>query len=177
MVHPVWYQKAEIYCISERAILEGFWPHCAQWPHLGTTHLRRNDENLHPKPSLKIGSVTKASLFWYWQQFKNLFFLRIKHFFVFTDEERRGYRFWFAGRRHQNFLGEGIRCVRDLALHKTLPIYNVIENKGPRHKPVIKVSVKIKNSKVNSSHLSSKPLRVKLLFNLGSLARNITPRN
>ena len=34
-----------------------------------------------------------------------------------------------------------------LKLYKTLPIYNVIENKGPRHKPVIKVSVKIKNSK------------------------------
>ena len=36
-------------------------------------------------------------------------------------------------------------CIRDR--YKTLPIYNVIENKGPRHKPVIKVSVKIKNSK------------------------------
>ena len=34
-----------------------------------------------------------------------------------------------------------------LKLNKTLPIYNVIENKGPRHKPIIKVSVKIKNSK------------------------------
>ena len=34
-----------------------------------------------------------------------------------------------------------------LKLYKTLPIYKVIENKGPRHKPVIKVSVKIKNSK------------------------------
>jgi len=34
-----------------------------------------------------------------------------------------------------------------LKLHKSLPIYKLIENKGPRHKPLIKVSVKIKNSK------------------------------
>ena len=34
-----------------------------------------------------------------------------------------------------------------LKTHKTLPIYKLIENKGPRHKPLIKVSVKIKNSK------------------------------
>ena len=30
--------------------------------------------------------------------------------------------------------------------HKKL-VYKLIENKGPRHKPIIKVSVKIKNSK------------------------------
>ncbi len=35
-----------------------------------------------------------------------------------------------------------------LKLDKSLPIYKLIENKGPRHKPIIKVSVKIKNSKV-----------------------------
>ena len=34
-----------------------------------------------------------------------------------------------------------------LKLHKKLPIYKLIENKGPRHKPLIKVSVKIKDSK------------------------------
>ena len=34
-----------------------------------------------------------------------------------------------------------------LKTHKSLPIYKLIENKGPRHKPLIKVSVKIKNSK------------------------------
>ena len=34
-----------------------------------------------------------------------------------------------------------------LKLFKSLPIYKLIENKGPRHKPLIKVSVKIKNSK------------------------------
>lgn len=35
-----------------------------------------------------------------------------------------------------------------LKVNKSLPIYKLIENKGPRHKPIIKVSVKIKNSKV-----------------------------
>ncbi len=35
-----------------------------------------------------------------------------------------------------------------LKINKSLPIYKLIENKGPRHKPIIKVSVKIKNSKV-----------------------------
>ena len=34
-----------------------------------------------------------------------------------------------------------------LKLHKSLPIYKLLDNKGPRHKPTIKVSVKIKNSK------------------------------
>ena len=33
-----------------------------------------------------------------------------------------------------------------LKLHKSLPIYKLLDNKGPRHKPTIKVSVKIKNS-------------------------------
>ena len=56
----------------------------------------------------------------------------------------------------KKFLNEKLTIYRDpktilqeysLKLHKTLPIYKVIENKGPRHKPVIKVSVKIKNSK------------------------------
>ena len=56
----------------------------------------------------------------------------------------------------KRFLNEKLTIYRDpktmlqeysLKLHKTLPIYKVIENRGPRHKPVIKVSVKIKNSK------------------------------
>ena len=34
-----------------------------------------------------------------------------------------------------------------LKLYKSLPIYKLIDNKGPRHKPLIKVSVRIKNSK------------------------------
>ena len=34
-----------------------------------------------------------------------------------------------------------------LKLHKCLPVYKLLDNKGPRHKPLIKVSVKIKNSK------------------------------
>ena len=34
-----------------------------------------------------------------------------------------------------------------LKKHKCLPIYKLLDNKGPRHKPLIKVSVKIKNSK------------------------------
>tara|TARA_B100000989_G_scaffold298478_1_gene287990 strand:- start:876 stop:1544 length:669 start_codon:yes stop_codon:yes gene_type:complete len=34
-----------------------------------------------------------------------------------------------------------------LKINKSLPIYKLLENKGPRHKPIIKVSVKIKNSK------------------------------
>jgi len=34
-----------------------------------------------------------------------------------------------------------------LKAHKSLPVYKLLENKGPRHKPLIKVSVNIKNSK------------------------------
>ena len=43
-----------------------------------------------------------------------------------------------------------------LKLHKSLPIYKLLENKGPRHKPLIKVSVKIKNSKVITATGNSK---------------------
>ena len=48
------------------------------------------------------------------------------------------------------FLNEKLTIYRDpktmlqeysLKLYKTLPIYDVIENKGPRHKPVIKLSL------------------------------------
>ena len=38
-----------------------------------------------------------------------------------------------------------------LKLHKSLPIYKLIENKGPRHKPLIKVSVKIKPGMIISN--------------------------
>ena len=31
--------------------------------------------------------------------------------------------------------------------YKLLPVYKLLDNKGPRHKPLIKVSVKIKDSK------------------------------
>ncbi len=34
-----------------------------------------------------------------------------------------------------------------LKAYKLLPVYKLLDNKGPRHKPLIKVSVKIKNSK------------------------------
>ena len=34
-----------------------------------------------------------------------------------------------------------------LKVYKSLPAYKLLDNKGPRHKPLIKVSVKIKNSK------------------------------
>ena len=34
-----------------------------------------------------------------------------------------------------------------LKTYKSLPVYKLLDNKGPRHKPLIKVSVNIKNSK------------------------------
>ena len=34
-----------------------------------------------------------------------------------------------------------------LKTYKLLPVYKLLDNKGPRHKPLIKVSVKIKDSK------------------------------
>tara|TARA_B100000989_G_scaffold162040_1_gene120996 strand:- start:602 stop:1267 length:666 start_codon:yes stop_codon:yes gene_type:complete len=34
-----------------------------------------------------------------------------------------------------------------LKIYKLLPVYKLLDNKGPRHKPLIKVSVKIKDSK------------------------------
>ena len=56
----------------------------------------------------------------------------------------------------RKYLNESLISERDsktklqeysLKFYKTLPTYNLIDNKGPRHKPLIKVSVKIKNSK------------------------------
>ena len=44
-----------------------------------------------------------------------------------------------------------------LKVNKSLPIYKLLENKGPRHKPLIKVSVSIKNSKkITASGFSKK---------------------
>ena len=56
-----------------------------------------------------------------------------------------------------------------LKVDKSLPIYKLIENKGPRHKPIIKVSVKIKNSKVvvaigNSKKEAEQNAAKKLLY-------------
>ncbi len=56
----------------------------------------------------------------------------------------------------RKYLNKSLEIERDsktklqeysLKLHKSLPIYKLLENKGPRHKPLIKVSVSIKNSK------------------------------
>tara|TARA_B100001113_G_C21021989_1_gene583943 strand:- start:273 stop:560 length:288 start_codon:yes stop_codon:yes gene_type:complete len=34
-----------------------------------------------------------------------------------------------------------------LKIYKSLPIYKVIDNTGPKHKPIFKVAVRIKNTK------------------------------
>lgn len=41
---------------------------------------------------------------------------------------------------------------------KKLPEYKLISNTGPRHKPIIKVSVKIQNSKIFVAEGSSKKI-------------------
>ena len=65
----------------------------------------------------------------------------------------------------KKYLNKGLKIERDpktklqelsLKKSKTLPIYKLIENKGPRHKPIIKVSVKINNSKIVTASGSSK---------------------
>ena len=43
-----------------------------------------------------------------------------------------------------------------LRLFKILPIYKLISNTGPRHKPLFKVSVKLKNTKFFTSQGTSK---------------------
>ena len=62
----------------------------------------------------------------------------------------------FIIKNWREYLNRGLITERDaktklqeysLKLHKCLPVYNLLDNKGPRHKPLIKVSVKIKNSK------------------------------
>ena len=51
----------------------------------GFTNGDLNASKEKSKPSLKIGSVSKAFLFWYWQRLKNFFFLGI-YFFCFSRE-------------------------------------------------------------------------------------------
>ena len=58
-----------------------------------------------------------------------------------------------------------------LKTYKLLPVYKLLDNKGPRHKPLIKVSVKIKNSKNitatgNSKKEAAQKAAKKLLTNL-----------
>ena len=43
-----------------------------------------------------------------------------------------------------------------LKLYKTLPVYKLISNTGPRHKPNFKVGVKLKNTKLIFAQGSSK---------------------
>ena len=43
-----------------------------------------------------------------------------------------------------------------LKMFKTLPIYSLISNTGPRHKPLFKVSVKLKNTRIFTAEGSSK---------------------
>ena len=43
-----------------------------------------------------------------------------------------------------------------LKMFKTLPIYKLISNTGPRHKPLFKVSVKLKNTRIFTTEGSSK---------------------
>jgi ribonuclease-3 len=43
-----------------------------------------------------------------------------------------------------------------LKMSKTLPIYRLISNTGPRHKPLFKVSVKLKNTRIFTADGSSK---------------------
>ena len=43
-----------------------------------------------------------------------------------------------------------------LKIFKVLPIYKLISNTGPRHKPLFKVAVKLKNTKFFTAHGASK---------------------
>ena len=43
-----------------------------------------------------------------------------------------------------------------LKMFKTLPVYRLISNTGPRHKPLFKVSVKLKNTRIFTADGSSK---------------------
>ena len=48
--------------------------------------------------------------------------------------------------------------LQELSLKKfkKLPVYKLISNTGPRHKPIFKVAVKLINTKFYSSHGASK---------------------
>ena len=43
-----------------------------------------------------------------------------------------------------------------LKVFKTLPDYKLISNTGPRHKPLFKVAVRLKNTKFYTAHGNSK---------------------
>ena len=71
----------------------------------------------------------------------------------------------FIIKNWQKYLNKSLITERDsktklqeysLKTFKSLPIYKLLDNKGPRHKPLIKVSVKIKNSKNITATGSSK---------------------
>ena len=62
----------------------------------------------------------------------------------------------FIIRNWRKYLNKSLVTERDsktklqeysLKTFKLLPVYKLLDNRGPRHKPLIKVSVKIKNSK------------------------------
>tara|TARA_B100000963_G_scaffold351021_1_gene362035 strand:+ start:559 stop:1221 length:663 start_codon:yes stop_codon:yes gene_type:complete len=62
----------------------------------------------------------------------------------------------FIIRNWRKYLNKSLITERDaktklqehsLKVYKLLPVYKLLDNKGPRHKPLIKVSVKIKDSK------------------------------
>ncbi len=62
----------------------------------------------------------------------------------------------FIIKNWQKYLNKSLITERDsktklqeysLKTYKLLPVYKLLDNRGPRHKPLIKVSVKIKNSK------------------------------
>ena len=50
-----------------------------------------------------------------------------------------------------------------LKIFKTLPIYKLISNTGPRHKPLFKVAVKIKNTKFFTGREVQKKMQNKML--------------
>ena len=71
----------------------------------------------------------------------------------------------FIIKNWQKYLNKSLITERDsktklqeysLKTYKLLPVYKLLDNKGPRHKPLIKVSVKIKNSKNITATGSSK---------------------
>ena len=86
----------------------------------------------------------------------------------------------FIIKNWQKYLNKSLITQRDsktklqeysLKTYKLLPVYKLLDNKGPRHKPLIKVSVKIKNSKNitatgNSKKEAEQKAANKLLINL-----------
>ena len=71
----------------------------------------------------------------------------------------------FIIKNWQKYLNKSLITERDsktklqeysLKVYKLLPVYKLLDNKGPRHKPLIKVSVKIKDSKKVTATANSK---------------------